>query len=170
MAFYRRDDWIQNAMGQALSGALVYYCSQPANVSTNPPSPLVSVYSDAAGTPAANPQIADGFGHTVAYLAAATYTVVYVHPQIGEIGLVDQQVASIGTTPRVQVDTSAAGTIVGAINGTNTTFTLSFTPSPASSLLFFVNGIQQTVSVAGSVVTTPVPPSQGASLVAFYFY
>jgi hypothetical protein len=169
MAFYRRDDWIQNAMGQALSGALVYYCSQPANTNTNPPSPLVSVYSDSAGTAAANPQIADGFGHTVAYLAAGTYTVVYVHPQIGEIALVDQQVAQIGTVPNIQVEAPS-----GAINGTNTAFNLSFTPSPANSLLLFLNGILQTkgtaYTLAGSVITFTVAPSIGSVLNAQYFY
>jgi hypothetical protein len=56
MAYYRRDDWLQNAQGQALAGGRVYYCSQPANTGTVPPSPLVQVYADSIGTPASRPR------------------------------------------------------------------------------------------------------------------
>jgi lysophospholipase L1-like esterase len=91
MALARRDDWLQNAQGQALSGGLVYYCLQPANTGTIPPSPLANVYADSSGTPAANPQVTDGFGHAVAYIDnSQLYTIVYVHPQMGKIVLPDQ--------------------------------------------------------------------------------
>jgi hypothetical protein len=174
MAYYRRDDWLQNALGQALAGGKVYYCSQPANTGVVPPSPLVQVYADSSGTAAANPQQTDGFGHAVAYLAAGTYTIVYVHPQMGTVVLTDQQVANIGTTPRIQADTSAAGTIAGAINSSNTVFTLSYTPSPTNSLLLFLNGIQQipgvSYTLSGNTITFMNPPSAGSVLVAFYFY
>jgi hypothetical protein len=84
MAIERRDDFITDAQGRALAGALVYYCTQPANTSSLPPSPLATVYSDVAGTATTNPQVTDGFGHAVAYLnASPLYTLVYVHPLFG---------------------------------------------------------------------------------------
>jgi len=174
MAYYRRDDWLQNAQGQALAGAQVYYCSQPANTGTVPPSPLVQVYADSIGTPATNPQITDGFGHAVAYLPAGTYTIVYVHPQMGTIILPDQQPASIGAAPNVRLDSSAAGSISGVIDGNNRLFTLTSIPNPSGSLLLFLNGINQipgtSYTITGNTITFTNPPATGGVLVAFYFY
>lgn len=171
----RRDDWLQNAMGQALSGGSVYYCSQPANTSSLPPSPLATVYTDSTGaTTVTQPVVTDGFGHAVAYLVEGVYTVVYVAPTIGTIVLVDQ--VAVGpyntTTVESNCDTSAAGTLTGTINGTNTVFTLSAVPTPATSLLFYIGGIFQIpgvdYTVSGQIITCTTAPHSGNELAAVY--
>jgi hypothetical protein len=64
----------------------------------------------------------------------------------------------------------------GAINGTNATFTLAFTPSPVASLDLYRNGLLLTQSVdysiSGSTVTflTGAIPQTGDSLTAVYRY
>jgi hypothetical protein len=64
----------------------------------------------------------------------------------------------------------------GAINGTNTTFILSFAPSPVDSLILFRNGLLQTHGVdfalAGNVVTffAGSIPQPGDQLTASYRY
>jgi len=142
MANGRRDDWLTDAQGRALAGAQVYYCTQPANVSIVPPSPLASVFSNIAGTATTNPQITDGFGHATAYAEnTLLYTIVYVHPLFGPnpVILTDQVFDSTagtgggggggGFTPFAEVP-------AGAIDGVNVTFTLSHTPV---NLVFWVN-------------------------------
>lgn len=170
--FYRRDDWVQDAMGNALSGVSVYVCSQPANTGIIPPSPLIQLYADPLGaTPIVQPVITDGYGHAEYYADQGQYTIVYYSPQIQEVVLLDQVIVSpfnaISTT--WNTDTSAAGTITGAINGTNVVFTLSAAPLPPSSLTFFVNGVSQdSATVSGSTVTLAVAPHTGNTLHAVY--
>lgn len=161
MALLRRDDTVQDATGRALAGAQVYYLSQPANVGTL--SPLAAVYSNNTGTVEANPQITDGFGHAVAYLAdGSLYTVVYVHPLIGEIIYFDQSVGSSGSAPNVFTQVPA-----GAVNGVNNVFTLSVTPTL---LFFYWNGVFQTpgfdYTISGSTITMANVPKTGDALYA----
>ena len=135
MALARRDDWVTDALGQALAGAQVYYCApQPANTSTIPPSPLAPVYSDSGGTPADNPQETDGFGHAVAYLSdSQLYTIVVVHPLFGDdpVVLPDQAVSSGGGGISYL---PFQGTPAGTIDGTNATFTVMNGGSPLTVL------------------------------------
>jgi len=100
MATYlRRDDWVTDAMGNALSGASVYVCSQPATTTSIPPSPEVQLYSDPAGAdPITQPVMTDGYGHAFYYAAPGTYTVVYYSPQILETILPDQTIGSGNVT------------------------------------------------------------------------
>ena len=133
MALARRDDYLTDAQGRALAGAQVYYCApQPANISLLPPSPLAPTFSDLTGTPESNPQITDGFGHSIAYLDdTVLYTIVYVHPLFGPdpaynnqpvIVLKDQSLGFGGGGGNTV--TAFAGTPIGTIDGTNTTFTV----------------------------------------------
>lgn len=93
--FLRRDDWVTDAMGNALSGTQVYVCSQPATTTSIPPSPLVQLYSDPAGAfPITQPVLTDGYGHAAYYVAPGTYTVVYYSPQILEQVLPDQTIGA----------------------------------------------------------------------------
>lgn len=154
MAILRRDDTVQTAMGQAVAGAQVFYLTQPANTSTL--TPLATVYSDTSGTPAANPQITDGFGHSVAYLDnSQPYTIVWVSPLIGKIIYTDQVVGqSVGPI------TVTKGVPSGVIDGTNTVFTLPATPTIALFLqlnsALLIPGVGYTVD--GNVVTLTQAP------------
>lgn len=149
--FLRRDDWVTDAMGNAISGANVYVCSQPATTGSIPPSPLVQIYADSAGvTPITQPLVADGYGHTFFYVAPGTYTIVYNSPQILTQVLADQTigagnvsfpitVAEGGTNAtaagqaRINLGTAASGAnsditsmnAIGSTGGTTTTSTFS---------------------------------------------
>jgi hypothetical protein len=60
----------------------------------------------------------------------------------------------------------------GSINGSNTTFTLANSPSPASSLRLHKNGLRLLptthYSLSGSTITIAVAPATGDNLVADY--
>jgi hypothetical protein len=63
----------------------------------------------------------------------------------------------------------------GTINGSNVTFTLAHTPSPAASLNCFENGISQRaggadLTLATATITYAVAPPTGATLVCYYRY
>lgn len=161
MSIFRRDDTVQDATGRALAGALVYYLTQPANVGSL--TPLAPVYSDTSGTPASNPQTTDGFGHAIAYLAEGQlYTIVYVHPLIGQVVYPDQSVGSTGGAPN-----HFSGVPAGVINGTNKVFTLSVTPAQ---LFFYWNGVFQTpgfdFTISGATITMAQSPQTGDNLYA----
>lgn len=175
MAIIRRDDWLQTPQGQALSGAYVYYLTQPADTTVYPPTPLASVFSDTSGTPAANPQITDGFGHAVAYLNnGQLYTIAFYHPVLGAnspLVLPDQ---SLNST------TSSAGTPfgqipVGAIDGTNRVFTLPVTPLQVTVWLNqpLIPGLGFTTAIVSGVFTitfarAPQPASGGVAADAIW--
>ena len=120
MSYYRRDEWVTDAMGNAQSGASVYVCSQPANTGSIPPSPLVTVYSDPNGAfPITQPVITDGYGHAFYYVATGTYTVVYYSPQIQTLVLADQSVAPGGVSIPVTVAQGGTGAITASAARTN---------------------------------------------------
>jgi hypothetical protein len=134
MSIIGRDDrFITDAQGRALSGAVVYYCTQPATTSTTPPSPLATVYSDTSGDAGMNPVYADGFGHSVAYLSnGQLYTVVIDHPLFEQpYVLTDQTVPATGAG--VSSLTPFAGIPIGTVDGTNRVFTLSNGGTPLAS-------------------------------------
>ena len=84
--FYRRDDDVQNGLGEAVPNIAVTYYSQP---SLTP----ATIYYDPAGTmPAPNPQYTNGLGQTAAYMAAGLYTITYVGEQIQTLTYPDQLV------------------------------------------------------------------------------
>lgn len=171
MAIVRRDDWLTTPQGQALAGAFVYYLTQPADTAANPPSPLASVYSDLEGTPAANPQITDGYGHVVAYLDnGPLYTIAFYHPMLGAnspLVLADQSLNS--TT------SSAANTFgevpAGTIDGTNRIFTVSKNYKQSTVWLNFplIPGLGYTL--VGTTLTyarAPQPAAGGSSADSIY--
>lgn len=125
MAFFRDDRYVTDALGRALSGAQVFYLTQPANTSVYPPTPLASLFTDETGTvPLTNPVITDGFGHSFAYMDnSVQYTVYIAHPLFGQYPIILPDQAIVGgtvATPGVLF----AGTPSGTINGTNRVFTL----------------------------------------------
>lgn len=175
MAIARRDDWLQDAQGRALAGAQVYYCNQPATTNVVPPSPLATIYSDLIGTVEANPQITDGFGHSVAYMDdTVLYTIVYVHPLFGPnpVVLKDQSLGSGGGGGNTI--TSFAGIPTGTINGTNAQFTVvngstpvTQFPTQITAWLNFplIQGLGYTLSLIGGQLkityANPPQPSSG---------
>ncbi len=75
--FFRTDGWVKSVLGQAVAGAQIYVCTQPANSAFVPPSPLALIFSDAAGQmPLAQPVSTDGFGHYSYYALSGFYTEV----------------------------------------------------------------------------------------------
>lgn len=130
MAISRDDRWITDTQGRAISGAEVWYCTQPASTASLPPSPLAPIYGNlAASTPLTQPLITDGFGHAFAYMDdTQLYTVVVSHQLLGPnpIVLIDQDIGGgsggVGLLPVQE-------TPIGTVNGTNTIFTLTYPPT-----------------------------------------
>src|ERR1700690_990378 len=97
MSVFRRDEFVRSVQGQSVPGAEVFVCTQPANASSYPPSPLAPICSDPAGTiPIIQPVITDGFGHCAFYVVAGTYTVVVANNNIIQQIYPDQLIGSNG--------------------------------------------------------------------------
>lgn len=106
----RMDFSLQNAQGQAISGATVNVYSQPAcgQAATLTPAGRAQLYSSPSGGPITQPLFTDGFGHAAAYLATGCVTVVYYSPFTGTITYPDQISAAPGTGGPIN-STSATG-------------------------------------------------------------
>ena len=87
---------LKNAQGQAISGAQVYFLTQPANTTTL--TPLATIYSNATGAGGAitNPVLTNGFGECTIYAAPGLYTAVYVSPFTGTLIYADQLIGTTG--------------------------------------------------------------------------
>jgi hypothetical protein len=168
--YFRRDDWVTDAMGNAISGAGVYVTSQPSTPGSLtkqgyvPPSPLVQLYADPAGvTPVTQPVLTDGYGHAFYYAASNIYTVTYYSPQIRQTTLADQVIAGV-------VAPISSTALSGAQNGTNRVFTLPSIPTNFS--MIFVNGVYQVLSInytiSGLTITFTTAPLPTDELFAVY--
>jgi hypothetical protein len=127
--FFRYDCTVNAANGFALTGVIVYVCTQPATTDDIPPSPLATIYSDNAGADPINQSTApletDGLGNAAFYAATGTYTIVYFDP-LGRIPTTvfpDQQVVSQGGGSVTSV----------AMTGDGVIFASSISGSPISS-------------------------------------
>jgi len=131
MAIVRDDRYVTDAQGRALSGAQVYWCTQPASTTVNPPSPLATIYTAiSGGTVLAQPVLTDGFGHAYAYMdGAVLYTVVVWHPLFGVLPVVlpDQSLSGVSGNAM----TPFSGTPSGIIDGTNKIFTFAAASNPS---------------------------------------
>jgi hypothetical protein len=100
-------------------------------------------------------------GNTITFLQVAM-------PQSGDLLQAFYRAAGIGQAANFSDNESPAGTP----NGTNTTFTLSFAPTPGLSLRLYKNGVllrQGTdYLLAGATVTFASPPQATDLLVAYY--
>lgn len=67
---------------------------------------------------------------------------------------------------------SQAETPIGAINGTNTNYTISFSPQPLTTFQLFLNGVFQLPSInytlSGTNLAMNIAPSSGSTLYALY--
>ena len=96
--FFRSDGWVKSVLGQAIAGAQIFVCTQPADVTFVPPEPLATIYSDPAGlVPIMQPIMTDGFGHYDFYAAFGTYTVVVVTGGKTQQVYPDQTIGFTGT-------------------------------------------------------------------------
>lgn len=133
--FFRYDLTLNAANGFALTGVIVYVCTQPAITTTIPPSPLATIYSDNAGTDPIDqvnaPLETDGNGNAFFYAATGTYTVVYFDPSNGitpnPMVFADQQVVSPGGGSVTSVALTMPGefSVVGSPISSSGTFAVS---------------------------------------------
>ena len=157
--FYRRDDDVQNGLGQAMPNIAVSYYTQPGGA-------LATIYADPSGaTPISNPQYTNGLGQTVAYMAAGTYTVVYSGAQIQTLTSPDQIVGEKTNTLPMTPTPAADGTV--------RIFTLpSAPPNPAGDQFFVAGslvsyGVAYTVSGTTLTWIAAVPPQTGDTMEYF---
>ena len=97
---------LNTAPGQAVSGAKVWFLTQPNScvpgnqmTSCSTLAPLATVYSNATGAGGAQtlPLLTNQYGECAAYLAPALYTVCYNSPYTGQLCYPDQNVGGSGT-------------------------------------------------------------------------
>jgi len=120
---------LQNAQGQAISGASVCVYTEPftgtqSNASCTAGTPA-TLYGSGSGTGAAicgttsgqlsQPLKTDGFGHACAYAAPAFYAVCYWSPFTGGLCYQDQ----VAQTPSGLYLPLSGGTVAGAVNAAN---------------------------------------------------
>ena len=119
--YYRSDLWVKLVSGQAVAGALVYVCTQPANVfppavppRTTPvpwqgPNPLSLIYSDEGLTPITQPVVTSGTGHANYYVLPGLYTVVIMYNGAVQEVLQDQSIGNIGSSGGTSILLSTNG-------------------------------------------------------------
>jgi hypothetical protein len=130
MSTFRFDGIVINAIGEAVPGAEVYVCTQPATTSVIPPSPMASLFTDSTGTvPLANPVTVDGNGNYFFYVATGTYTLVYFDPfnRIPTQVFPDQAVLTPGggTVTSIALTMPAEFSVAGSPITTSGTFAVS---------------------------------------------
>lgn len=160
--FYRRDDDVQNGLGEAVPNIAVTYYAQPSGA-------LATIYADPEGvTQIPNPQYTNGLGQTVAYMTAQLYTITYSGPQIQTLTYADQNVgggAPVANIPPI--------TPTPAPDGTVRIFALSQAPPNPSSGQLFVAGsfvpYGTAYTISGSTLTWigPIPPQNGDTMEYF---
>ena len=119
--FLRFDGWVKTALGQAVAGAAVFICDQPANVTqpvdakgrpvrTWQPTPQSTIFADVNGLiPITQPIMTDGFGHYDAYIASGAYTIIVM--DMGKLQQVYLDQVPMGGTPGI------AGNLLGDVTG-----------------------------------------------------
>lgn len=128
MTVFRRDEFVRSVQGQSVPGAQVFVLTQPANVASYPPTPLASIYSDAAGTvPITQPMITDGFGHCDFYAAVGTYTIVVANNSIIQQTYTDQLIGQTGAGSISLQSNSIANTDQAVLNLKNGSY-ITITP------------------------------------------
>lgn len=105
----RHDGMVLGEEGKPVAGATVVVCTQPANVTVTPCTPLASLYTDATlTTPSANPLTTDGLGNYHFYAAPGMYTVQVYGPGVNTY-----------TTPDMILPMNPANAQVGSLTATN---------------------------------------------------
>ena len=101
LAQYGRYDGVVQSPSGTIGYQRIAVCTQPANTSTTPCSPLATIYRNTSGTggTAVNPLQADQLGNFHFYAAVGTYTVQVYGPNVhAPYVLADQNVRTGGTS------------------------------------------------------------------------
>lgn len=118
MSVFRRDGTVQNTVGVALAGVSVAVLNQPADTTTQPGTPLASLFTDSTGvTPLTNPVTTDNLGNYFFYAAVGTYTIqIYGTPLLDQQVFPDQEVVSPGggSVTSVALTVPAEFTVAGS--------------------------------------------------------
>lgn len=183
MALPRYDGSVLDNVPRPVPGAQIAVLTQPANTSTQPGTPLASIFSDVNGAfPLANPFSADGTGNYFFYAAAGTYTVqIYGGTLAAQIVLADQALGTPAAGVALQHNgvSNSTQTLLNLAQGSGITITeaagtVTFTAA-ASAITFQTNGTnngsQTTLNLAqGSGITlanvggtTTITAASGAS-------
>jgi hypothetical protein len=105
----RHDGVVMGEQGVPVAGATIVVCTQPANVTIAPCTPLANLYTDSTlTTPAPNPLTSDGLGNYYFYAAPGTYTVQVYGPGINTY-----------TTPDVLLPANPTNAQFGTITATS---------------------------------------------------
>lgn len=177
---YRSD--VRSTPGPVVPGATITVCAGTADVTKVPCFPTTPIFQDAGlSVPASNPLQADGDGNYSFYASAGpyvfsitgrglpgrtfTYTLpcVPLNPNCGGGGG--------GGSQNIYLS-SYQGTITGAINGSNTTFTFSQTSLSPQNTILTLNGVTQAQGIdytlaGGSIVTMAIAPQATDYLAAW---
>lgn len=160
--YFRRDDDVQNGLGEAVPNIAVTYYTQPSLA-------LATCYSDTTGSSTLpNPQYTNGLGQTAVYLPAGLYTITYSGDQIQTLTYPDQLVSSGGGN-----GTLTRLTVTPSPDGTTRIFTLSAAPTAPTNDMFFAAGsivpYSTSYSVSGATLTwtAAVAPQTGDVLEYF---
>lgn len=173
MALARIDGSVLDNTPRPVPGASIAVLSQPANTSTQPGSPLASIFSDVNGAfPLSNPFTADGGGNYFFYLAAGTYTIqIYGGTLASQIVLADQAAGTpaAGVTLQHNGTANSTQTLLNLAQGAGMTITeaagtVTFAAS-ASLIVFQTNGTnnssQTTLNLSAGTGITLSNPSGG---------
>ena len=157
---------LQNAQGQAISGASINVYTQTAGGAGNcggPAGSQAQLFHTSAGQPMIQPLHTDGFGHNYAYMVAGLcYTVTYNSPSTGLLTYVDQapQYAGTGGPPGPQGPPGTPGTAGNPA-------------PPAFAIQFANNGVTQfqgdTTITANPTTHTITAPNTSSSVNAVLF-
>jgi len=178
MALSRIDGSVLDNVPRPVPGASIAVLNQPANTTTQPGSPLATIYQDVNGAfPLANPFSAanfpangltnyDGNGNYFFYLASGTYTIqIYGGTLASQIVLADQSAgsAAAGVTLQTNGTNNASQTTLNLAAGagmtvTNSGGTVTFVAA-ASSITFQTNGTNN-----GSQTTLNLAQGAGITL------
>jgi hypothetical protein len=106
----RKDDIVFGPQGRPVAGASVAICTQPANTTTAPCSPLADIFSDPALTQQlANPTKTDGLGNYHFYASPGKYTVQVFGPGLTTTVIPDAILPNDPMNPTVSTITSSGG-------------------------------------------------------------
>jgi len=163
----RHDGMALGEQGKPVAGATIVVCTQPANVTVAPCTPLANLYTDTTLTmPAPNPLTSDGLGNFHFYAAPGMYTVQIYGPGINTYTTPDvilpmnplnAQVGSLTATNAISALTLSLGGNLNVGGNANVTGTLTagslaanFSPASNAALKPFAGDAELWVSPSGS--------------------